>query len=792
MELEFLIENKEHDPKLGIIEGYIQEGINQVSLIELKVVSDVDFSEKECEALLGKKVTLKLGDAVGGELLWSRFDGIIFEFQVPDSKEVPDGWFAYTLVIRPDLWKLNFDTRSKSFVQKNRIEVIDEVLSGTHKFIKDLDFKTLYQNEQAYVQLSQILQSETTDLRFLQTLMQEAGINYYFSAQKDGEEKESLKLVDNNAYFENAYKNDIPWLSQVGRTGGEAERHIDFFDTRFHTTPASVNATVNLWDGFAKHFEASKEVGNWTDTTCSVFGREGQEQVAKQSATVLSQCFESNRVTYQGQSNQFLIRAGEKISVKGSPVRKDTEVLVTSVEHRFHQTVQTAMGNAPDPAYRNNFSAVRKNAEYRPAPVRHDPMVGALTAQKETSSDRFISKLSQKIKDALNVNLDFEEPLPLGSQKTIIALIDQLERARDLFGVMVGEVIEDAKVTEGKELTCKIKNERYPDGLTAKIALGWLTEQGWQSLLPRKGMQVYFMLVQGEGGQNEAVLIGYRPTAKIPTLDPAETTETKKLKVGTAPEIGSAAEAVVEPETYSPINRQRNTLLGEGAVAEVAVIDGGEDAVSIHANRGVHIVGEEEIHLDGASQCQRAETLDQQFGSVNRGVTGDQKESVGGNHEMTVMGDQEVQVKGNMDLNTPEDKNVTIAAGDDTVMALQENNIAAIYSGKGKNELLIVQDKGQITMKSESTTVIEAKDSITASVDGAMVVELTKDDNTVSITQGDGHVTTLNSSGITIEAGGNSIKMDKMANKVEITGGMEVSISGAVQVNIKGGMINLN
>ena len=66
MDLTFKIDGKAPeeeptDPQLGIIEGYIQEGINQVSIIELILACNKELTEKECGSYIGKPATIGLG-----------------------------------------------------------------------------------------------------------------------------------------------------------------------------------------------------------------------------------------------------------------------------------------------------------------------------------------------------------------------------------------------------------------------------------------------------------------------------------------------------------------------------------------------------------------------------------------------------------------------------------------------------------------------------------------------------------------------------------------------------------
>ena len=59
MELIFQIEGKTPDPFLGIMEGYIQEGLNQISTIELILVSQFPLDDDQCATYVTKKSTRK-------------------------------------------------------------------------------------------------------------------------------------------------------------------------------------------------------------------------------------------------------------------------------------------------------------------------------------------------------------------------------------------------------------------------------------------------------------------------------------------------------------------------------------------------------------------------------------------------------------------------------------------------------------------------------------------------------------------------------------------------------------
>ena len=200
VDIKLLVDGQEPDPKLGIVNGYLEEGINQVSFLELLAISDIEYKEEDLEEMVGKSATLALLEPVNGSLQVSRFDGLIYEFHEPNPYQVAKDKYVYRLIIRPKVWTLSIGNNSRSFPEKSRVQVIQEVLEE-YGLLKGQHYDTFYYKEDVYPILSQILQCELSDWMFLCRLMREAGINYYFGAEKDGEKEEMLRLVDHNAFF---------------------------------------------------------------------------------------------------------------------------------------------------------------------------------------------------------------------------------------------------------------------------------------------------------------------------------------------------------------------------------------------------------------------------------------------------------------------------------------------------------------------------------------------------------------------------------------------------------------
>ena len=167
MKLIFKINGEKPDPYLGIIEGYIQEGINQVSTIELVLVSRFLLSDSTCADYIGKPVTLDMVGLVENKLNVSRFDGCIYEFHVLDETCIEQDLYKYQMIVRPRLWDLNFFVRARSFPNRTRVDVVKEILTE-HGFAPDHHFKELYQNPSIYPKHFQLVQNQISDSLMIQ------------------------------------------------------------------------------------------------------------------------------------------------------------------------------------------------------------------------------------------------------------------------------------------------------------------------------------------------------------------------------------------------------------------------------------------------------------------------------------------------------------------------------------------------------------------------------------------------------------------------------------------------
>jgi hypothetical protein len=561
-----------------------------------------------------------------------------------------------------------------------------------------------------------------------------------------------------------------------------------------------VNATAIFGDGLVRTFNAKESLDKGKGGSYKYYCAGGQEEaVAKQSAKVLKEGFEAKRVTYEGTSNHFLIRAGEKFSIDGPSSAKQKKVLMTSVRHFLRQEADAAFGNTGRMKYENRFTAVRDKAEVRP-----DTPINVIDARNQSS---------RMTEDATAPD---EKPMPTSSsagsadgyQQLLIAM-EKLMVASNGFGVMLGKVTEDAKVSDGTEMTCKIENERFPDGLTIKVAAPWLVPGGGVTSLPRVGMQVYFMLVQGEGGGHEAVMLGYRPSGEVAGLNPAKQTETPILKPGPKPELDKPGKPVVEKSSVKPSNRQRNALAGEGGVCEMAVIDGADATMALTANNTISLSAQSDTNISSKNHLHMADVANQQFGELTTGVSGDCTESINGNHQFSLQGNQEAFVAGNITRTVSGNIEESVAGNKTgTVDGNLENTISgnSTWTISG-NETADVTGNKETTISGNNTTTVSGNDettvsgNMTATISGDGTIE-TSGNQTINASgntemgctdftvSANGAVSISGASKIELVCGAGSLSIDA-AGTVSVNG-VKIDIVGSEPVGINGAMVKLN
>uniref|UniRef100_UPI00333F1CF5 type VI secretion system tip protein TssI/VgrG n=1 Tax=Paracoccus sp. TaxID=267 RepID=UPI00333F1CF5 len=183
--------------------------------------------------VLGTRATIQVKGPEDSEP--RHFDGHVAEFGLT---EIRDDFAFYRLLLRPALWFAGLATDNRIFQNQSVPDIIEEVLRAYPDVVLD---KRL---EGSYPPRDYCVQFEESDLAFLQRLMEEEGIFYFFRHAQDGH---VTVLADANAAMkpapgasEIAYEPDSPnapregdyltgWVPRASvRIGAFAQTDYDF------------------------------------------------------------------------------------------------------------------------------------------------------------------------------------------------------------------------------------------------------------------------------------------------------------------------------------------------------------------------------------------------------------------------------------------------------------------------------------------------------------------------------------------------------------------------------------
>src|SRR5690606_15144992 len=149
--------------------------------------------------ILGKKLTVALELPHGGTRY---FNGYAVQF----SQEPDLGQFAhYRAILRPWLWFLTRKTNCRIFQDKTVPQIV-KVIFEEHGFSGDVEESL----SETYRLREYCVQYRESDFDFVNRLLEEEGIYYFFKHEND---KHTLNLVDSsNAHSEVSGYAEIPFL----------------------------------------------------------------------------------------------------------------------------------------------------------------------------------------------------------------------------------------------------------------------------------------------------------------------------------------------------------------------------------------------------------------------------------------------------------------------------------------------------------------------------------------------------------------------------------------------------
>jgi type VI secretion system secreted protein VgrG len=350
-----------------------QDDISQIFRFDLNLVSaDAEISFAD---VINKPATLTMmrGDAP------TKIHGLIADFQ--QGGRTAD-WVAYRATLVPRLWLLTLNYQSRVFQNMTVEEIISQILQEAGFGSDDFRF-ALHGN---YKPREYCVQYRETDLNFISRLMEFEGMYYFFDHSDD---RETMVIVDDRS--ENPMIEGESTIS-YGTGGGLVAENEQETVQDFVCREKIVTGKVVLKDyNYRTPETALKSESQLNGDMPGMYYEYGQHfkdsAEGNRLAKVRNEEIECTRRVMSGASNCVGLRSGFTFSLQ-SHYRSDLdgEYLITHINHFGSQGAGMGMGSGESSTYRNDFTCIPVDVQYRPLRLTPEPRIpGIMTAKVESA-----------------------------------------------------------------------------------------------------------------------------------------------------------------------------------------------------------------------------------------------------------------------------------------------------------------------------------------------------------------------------------------------------------------------
>ncbi|WHH50137.1 type VI secretion system tip protein TssI/VgrG [Pseudomonas sp. Ap32] len=356
-------QNNEEDLLLEHFSG--SEGLSRLYQFDLALLSQ--RSDVKLKSLIGRPATVEIELADGA----SRYiNGYINRFSTQGSD---GGYVRYSALLGPWLWMLTCRFDSRIFQDKTVQDVVSEVFAGFGSLAK-YEFRL----NKALKPYSYITQYRESDFNFIQRLLENEGLFYYFEHTADAHVMiitddsstllplpEQPQIRFHSASVTETADSITQWhASRQLQSGKIAVRTFDYRQPRnfLPVTMQSLNE-----QGDVDKFEIYDFPGQYTHGTY-----EAGENLVRNRIEAL----ELVGKTFYGDSNCRAMKPGYTFEltqhyVHDSGDAEDRQFLLLSVEHRGSNNYLTG----DQAGYHNKFVCVRRKIAFRPQLSTRKPLI---------------------------------------------------------------------------------------------------------------------------------------------------------------------------------------------------------------------------------------------------------------------------------------------------------------------------------------------------------------------------------------------------------------------------------
>lgn len=693
------------DDALLFYQMHGREGLSEPFEYSLDLISEDQSIDPD--KLLGKNICVALEMADGK---WRYFNGCATRFGQHENINI----FAhYRVTVRPWLWFLTRASNCRIFQNKTAPDIIKQVF-------RDQGFSDFKEKlSGSYATREYCVQYRETDFNFVSRLMEEEGICYYFTHEKD---KHYLVLADSsNAHDKFPGYEKIPYHVDIGRMDRSRKDHVhdwafahevqpgayEITDYDFKKPKANLLVKSNLKES---HAHADHEFfdypGRYTETGA---GDNFVRQRIEEHHARFERC--------EGQCNARGLAVGYRFNLEEFP-RKDQnrEYLITSANYHLllDEYFSESAGSGEENFFDCSFTVQDHKRPYRPPRITPKPLVH-------------------------------------GAQTAVVVGPSGEEIHTDKYGRVKVQFHWDRYGKKDQDSSCWVR-----------VAHPWAGKNWGMVAIPRMGHEVVVEFLEGDPDQPLIVGSVYNADNMPPYALPANATQTgiltRSSKEGSAANcnefrfedkkgseqvylhaeknqdievendethwVGHDRSKTIDHDEITHVKHDRTETVDNNETITIGVNRtesvGSNETITIGLNR-TRTVGVNEAIAIGAAQ----EIVVGAARTVNVGAA--QATNIGASHSTTVGNDQSTDVGNNQ--STQVGKNQSSSIGENRSASVGKDDSLSV----GKNlvidagdSIVIKTGSASITMKKDGTITISGKD-ITIKGTGEINAKATKD-----------------------------------------------------------------
>jgi type VI secretion system secreted protein VgrG len=631
------------------------EGISQLFDYQLELLATVD-TEIDPKSIVGTKVAISiaLSDVQGSRWI----NGIVASFE----QRAGDTEFnVYRARIVPSMWQLTLSSNCRVFQQKTVLDIAKAVFSEYGLSVSD-------QTSETYKPLDYCTQYSESDFNFVQRILEESGIFYWF---EHSDQDNKILLGDGRtAYQDCPLSASFPYaLNEKGREGAYGARVTDFTSAATMVSGKHSTADYNFRTYARLDVPDKNSVSPFGENGYSEYlypaGEEGYLKDADtQLSTQLETLFLGTRTgsadalaeVFRGEANARSLCAGYTFSLTGH-LRDgwNRKYLLTELTHHADQVPPYRTSNTQKKAeFSNRFSAISSDLIFKPP-------------------------------------LTIEKPRIFGPQTAVVVAPAGEEMYIDKYGRVNVQFFWD-----------KLRKPNTVDSTWVRVAQQW-AGNGWGSYFwPRLKDEVVVQFLNGDpdnpivtGSVYNGVNLPKYPLPDNSTRSGLYTRSSKGGSASNANEIRfedkTGSEEIfinaekdlnlhVEHDWHTQIDNEQHTKVAKDRYEEVD----GDTHLTVKGKQLESVTGDAHLNVSGKHIVQVG-------GDHSETVSGNRMESIGSNQHISVGSNLNEQVGSNYSLTVGQNQvisagmNFDITASMGICLTVGSNTIVMSPEGIGLN-----------------------------------------------------------------------------------------------------------